>query len=100
MKRFGSWAPCLLLLVPGLAAGADARTEYYERAATRDMALFRALDVDHDGAVTRLETQGDLDFGPRLNDMDINRDGVVTQEELQRYIAQHYGVQVAAERKP
>jgi hypothetical protein len=100
MKRLGWCAPALMLLAPCIAAGADARTEYYERAAAHDAALFRALDLDHDGSVTRLETQGDLDFGPRFNDMDINRDGVVTLEELQRYIAQHYGVQAPAERKP
>jgi hypothetical protein len=97
MRPFGWCALALAwLLLPGVAAAADARTEYYQRAADHDMALFRALDLDHDGALTRIETQGDLDLGPRFDDIDINRDGFVTLEELQRYIALHYGVQAAA----
>lgn len=99
MKSFGYYALALVLLASGAAIGADARTEYYQRAAERDMAQFRALDLDRDNVVTRAETQGDLDFGPRFNDMDINRDGVVTFDELQRYIAQQYGVTTATASK-
>ena len=84
-----------MLAVPAAAFAADARTEYYQRAAERDVSLFHALDLDGNGVLTRVETQGDLDLGPRFDDMDINRDGVVSLAELQRYIDQRYGVQAA-----
>ena len=95
MKPFQPIAWMILLAVPAAAFAADARTEYYQRAAERDASLFHALDLDGNGALTRLETQGDLDLGPRFDDMDINRDGVVSLAELQRYIEQRYGVQAA-----
>ena len=63
------------------------------------MTSFRALDVDQNRAVTRAEIQGDLDFGPRFDDMDINRDGVMTMEELQRYLEFHYGGHPARRRR-
>ena len=92
MKRSRCYAVAsLALLTPVAAIAADARTDYYQRAADGDLATFRALD-----AVTRSETQGDLDFGPRFDDMDSNRDGVVTQDELRRYIEQRYGVTMPA----
>ena len=95
MKLFRPIAWMLMLAAPAAAFAADARTEYYQRAAERDASLFHALDLDGNGALTRLETQGDLDLGPRFDDMDINRDGVVSLAELQRYIEQRYGVQAA-----
>jgi hypothetical protein len=75
------------------AAGADDRADYQRRAAASDTALFQSLDRDSDGRVTLSEARGDLNLGPRFGDMDINRDGVVTTEELQRYIGKHYGIQ-------
>jgi hypothetical protein len=92
MNRLGYCVLALALLAPAGALAADARAEYYQRAAERDVGSFRGLDIDHDGVVTRAEIRGDLDFGPRFDDMDINRDGVVTTAELQRYIELHYGV--------
>jgi len=72
-------------------AAADDKAEYDRRAAARYSMLFQSLDRDADGMVTRVEAQGDLNFGPRFADMDINRDGVVTTAELQRFIAQEHG---------
>jgi hypothetical protein len=95
MKRFAHWA-LVAAAIPVAAFGADAMTDYYERVAERDVASFRTLDTDHDGSVTRQEIVGDLDFGPRFTDMDVNRDGIVTFEELTRYIRLHYGVEVPA----
>ena len=92
MKPFRPIAWMFMLAVPAAAFAADARTEYYQRAAERDASLFHALDLDGNGTLTRLETQGDLDLGPRFDDMDINRDGIVTADELQRYVEQQYGV--------
>jgi hypothetical protein len=67
-------------------------------------ALFQSLDRDADGVLTRAESRGDLDLGPRFTDMDINSDGTVTGTELQRYLQQRYRVQpsrtVAESRNP
>ena len=70
---------------PGIA-GADDRSEYNQRAAALFTSLFQTLDRDMSGSVTRSEAQGDLTFMPRFDDMDINRDGTVTLEELQRFV--------------
>lgn len=75
------------------AAQMDARTEFNRRAAQRDIELFRTLDRNADGALTREEAKGDLDLGPRFDDVDVNRDGVVTAQELQRYIEKQYQVE-------
>ena len=95
MKTCAYFALALVMLAPATAFGADARTEDYQRAAERDATTFRALDRNEDRTVTRLEAHGDLDFGPRFDDMDINRDGFVTLEELQRYVERQYGVRSA-----
>ena len=79
-------------------AAADDQTEYNRRAAQRYVALFQELDRDANSAVTRLEASGDLNFVPRFDDMDINRDAIVTFEELQRYLEQRYGVRVERRR--
>jgi hypothetical protein len=55
------------------------------------LALFQSLDRNADGAVTRLEAQGDVNFLPRFNDMEVDMDGIVTTAELQRYLEQRYG---------
>ncbi|MDQ2917230.1 MAG: EF-hand domain-containing protein [Pseudomonadota bacterium] len=99
MMKCTCYAFALALLTLSTAAGADARSDYYQRAATRDMASFHAFDSNHDNTVTRTDIGGDVDFGPRFNDMDINRDGIVTLEEMQRYIQQQYGVPPAAGQK-
>jgi hypothetical protein len=85
-----------LLLFTLLASGitsvsADERSDYNRRNAERYSSLFVWLDRDGDRAVTLLESYGDLNFSPVFNDMDINRDGVVTADELNRYVEQRYG---------
>jgi Ca2+-binding EF-hand superfamily protein len=79
-----------LLAVCATGAAVDDRTEYMRRLAERDRSVFKALDLNRDGVVTRDEAIHDLDFAPRFNDMDINRDGVITADELQRYLAWRY----------
>lgn len=91
-------AALMLLLAYAISAGADDRREYNHRAAEDDLSLFQSLDRDADGAVTRLEAQGDINFLPRFDDMEVDMDGVVTTAELQRYLEQHYGIQLNRER--
>jgi hypothetical protein len=73
------------------AAAADAKDQYERRVAERYVTLFKSLDRDSNGAVSRAEAQGDLNFLPQFDDMDINRDGIVTEAELQRYIQYQHG---------
>jgi Ca2+-binding EF-hand superfamily protein len=80
---------CALCATAPFASDAD---DYLRRAAQRDMAMFEALDRDHDGLLTVEEVRGNIDLETRFNDLDINRDGVITREELTRYIALQYGV--------
>ena len=74
------------------AAGTRAqdKAEYDRRGAARYMSLFQSLHRNGDHAVSKLESAGTLDFGPRFDDMDINRDGIVTRVELQRYVESEY----------
>lgn len=87
-------AVIVLLLTLSTAAPADDRTDYNERVAARLVALFQSLDGNADDVVTREESRGDLNLGPRFADMDINSDGNVTWKELQRYNEQPYGVRL------
>jgi len=96
MKATASYAMALALLAFAGYACADARSDYYQRAAARDTDAFHALDVNHDGVVEQSEIVGDNDFGPRFKDMDRNHDGVVTQAELALYIQQQYGIDSAS----
>ena len=82
---------CLMLPGYSAVAGADDKTDYDRRSAARYAALFQSLDRNGDSTVTRVEAEGDLNLGPVFDDMDINRDGVVTTAELQRYTEQRHG---------
>ena len=82
------------LMACATGAAANDRAEYNRRAADTYVALFKSLDRNGDAAVTRSEAQGNLNFVPAFDDMDINRDGIVTAEELRRYIEQRYEVRV------
>lgn len=91
MKRTGLTGALLLLVAFAMGAEADDRGDYNRRAAARDLSLFRSLDRNGDGVVSRLEAQGDLNFLPRFDDMETNMDGIVTLAELRRYLEQRYG---------
>lgn len=83
-----------------VASFADATRDYYQRAADRDVGLFRTLDRNADGRLTRAEAHGTIDVEARFNDIDANRDDVITFDELTRYIALHYGMAPAAAPAP
>ena len=86
-------ATALLLSVLCASVPADDDKERYNlRAAQTDMSLFRELDRSGTGLLTREDTRGDIHLGPRFDDIDTNRDGIATPQEMQIYIRQTYGV--------
>jgi hypothetical protein len=86
-------AAAALLLAQGAAIPADDdRATYNRRAAQTDMSLVRELDRSNNGFLIKEDTRGDLRLGPRFDDIDINRDGIVTPQEMRIYIEQTYGV--------
>ena len=92
IKTLWQLAALAVLLALAMTAGADDKSDYNFRAAGDDVSLFHALDRNADGAVSRLEARGDINFLPRFDDMEVDMDGIVTRAELQRYIEQHYGI--------
>lgn len=80
-----------VLLAWTMGAAADDKSDYDRRASARDLKLFQSLDRNADGAVTRMEANGDINFLPRFDEMEVDMDGIVTRAELLRYIDQHYG---------
>jgi len=81
-----------LLLAISAGSNAQDRDDYQRRTVERFLDLFQALDRDADEAVTRSETQGDVNFAPLFYDIDINRDGIVTKGELHRYLELQHGM--------
>lgn len=79
------------VLASASASGQD-KAAHDRRSAERHVELFRWLDRDNDGAVTRLEALGDVNFTPVFVDIDINRDDIVTMAELERYLELRYGI--------
>jgi hypothetical protein len=84
---------CALVLLAACStlAAADDRAQYNRRAAAADEAAFRQLDLNGDGKLTKEEAKADLNFGVRFDDADINRDGIVTADEMRGYLAKTYG---------
>jgi hypothetical protein len=92
MNSISQYQAALIFLLTVTATEADDQGLFKQRSAAHDAALFQSLDRNADGAVTREEAIGDLDFGPRFDDADINRDNTVTRQEFERYLEQRYGV--------
>lgn len=83
----------LLLAAAAPLVVAGDMEDYNRRAAERDMATFHAY-AGADRVLTPQAIRGELDLGPRFNDIDINRDGRITVEEMKRYIEQKYHVRL------
>jgi len=98
MKWIARSGALVLLLACAMSASADDRDDYNRRTAARDLSLFHSLDRNGDGAVSRLEAQGDINFLPRFNDMEVDMDGIVTTAELNRYLELRYQVRVRPDR--
>ena len=89
----GLWAAAVLVAaLAGTNVAAQDQAAYEQRSIARLVELFSGLDTDRDGRVTRLEAAGDLNFLPVFNDVDINRDGIATKDELDRYLELRYGM--------
>jgi len=77
-----------IVVAAALAAGtafAQAPAEYLKRVADNYRAAFAVYE--RNGAVARAQVRGDLFLEPRFDDIDINRDGVITRTELERFLA-------------
>ena len=83
------WVPC----VNAWANGDEA--SYKQRAANADLSVFRELDRAGHGLLARTDTAGDVRLGPRFDDIDTNRDDVITLQEMHLYIEKSYGVRPA-----
>ena len=82
-----------VLLATGVSVWANAeKAGYYQRAAQTDMALFRELNRAGNGLLTKVDIRGDMRLGTRFDDIDINRDEIVTPQEMKVYIEKTYGV--------
>ena len=75
----------------GVDVAAQDKAAYERRSIERYVALFTWLDRNHDDAVSRSEAQGDVNFLPVFDDIDINRDGIVSKAELDRFLTLQYG---------
>ncbi len=77
-----------IVIAAALAAGtafAQAPPDYLKRVADNYRAAFALYE--RDGVVLRAQVRGDLFLEPRFDDIDINRDGVITRAELDRFLA-------------
>lgn len=92
MKRRVLSAGLLIVAATAVTVAADDRADYNRRAADTDMAAFKQLDLNHDGRLTENEARPDLNLYPRFRDIDIDRNGVITLEEMRGYIERTYGV--------
>ena len=79
------WMPCA-----SVPADND-RESYNRRAAQTDMSLFGELDRKGNGFLTRDDIAGDMRLGTRFDDIDTNRDGIVTAQEMRTYVERTYG---------
>jgi len=70
----------------------DDEARYNQRAAQTDMSLFREMDRAGKGLLTKDDARGDMHLGTRFDDIDTNRDEVVTLQEMRTYIEKTYGV--------
>jgi len=67
-------------------ASATDREAYHKRSAERFVAMFLAADVNRSDAISRADAGSSIELVARFDDLDINRDGIITREELARFI--------------
>jgi Ca2+-binding EF-hand superfamily protein len=74
-------------LVASVAFAQQPPADYVKRVTDHYRAAFAAADTGGKGYITRDDIQGNLFLLPVFDSMDINRDGRVTKEELDRFLA-------------
>ncbi len=74
-------------LAAGVAFAQPPPPDYLKRVADTYRAAFVAADAGSKGYITREDLQGNLILLPVFDSMDTNRDGRVTKEELDRFLA-------------
>jgi Ca2+-binding EF-hand superfamily protein len=79
------YVPLFAALVTTLAV-ADERADYNRQSAERYVAMFRLADVNKDNRVSQGEARGIIELEARFNDIDVDRDGTITWDEMTRYI--------------
>ena len=86
------FAATALLSVHCMTIWANDEAMYNQRAAQTDLSLFREMDRAGKGFLTVEDTRMDMRLGTRFDDIDTNRDGSVTLQEMRAYIEKTYGV--------
>jgi Ca2+-binding EF-hand superfamily protein len=75
------------LALAGAAFAQQPPADYVKRVADAYRAAFAAADSARKGYITRDDIHGNLFLLPVFDGMDVNRDGRVTTEELDRFLA-------------
>ncbi len=74
-------------LAAGIAFAQQPPADYLKRVADSYRSAFAAADGGGKGFITREDIQGNLLLLPVFDSMDVNRDGRITKEELDRFLA-------------
>jgi len=85
------WFTALMATCFCATALATDRADYNRSSAERFVAMFHAADVSTSNAITRDDAEGSIELVSRFDDIDINRDGTITLEELTRFIDASFG---------
>jgi hypothetical protein len=75
----------IILALATFTASGQAPADFVKRVADNYRAAFNTYE--RGGVVTRDAVRADLFLGPQFDAIDINRDGVITREELERFLA-------------
>jgi len=75
-----------LILAASASAAAQVPQSFLNRVEQGYRSAMKAQDDNRDGVVTRDEAHGNLLLSGRFDDIDTDRDGRITQEELERFL--------------
>lgn len=80
------WIIALIVAGIGTAVVAAERDDYNRRSAERYIAMFRMNDFNADNVLNREDATGTIELVGRFDEIDNNRDGNITWDELTRYL--------------
>jgi len=75
-----------LILAASASAAAQVPQSFLTRVEQGYRDAMKTQDDNRDGVVTRDEARGNLLLSGRFDDIDTDRDGRITQEELERFL--------------